>query len=292
MASVLLAWNVDLPDPWPGGYGPALSVVDDGGTVRRCVPLSGPRPAAGTEVWLVLRGSSGRGPRGLAGHGVVVSSGSGHDADTVAVNFDRLLPLGEQVPESLLEEHLPDLPRSGDAVSVPAASVPALRRLWSGFLGAGPDPVRPVPGTLAAAALGLQQVNNYEHDAEARRLCLAFHGICCAACGLVPAQRYGPGTDALLQVHHLVPGTDLPVDYVLDPVSDLVPLCPTCHAVAHTRVPVPYSPAEVRGLLASAPDAAGREGPAGWGAAVVVGSMVSPEQQQALEDAARLRGLR
>ncbi|MCC9206355.1 restriction endonuclease [Arthrobacter sp. zg-Y769] len=284
-----MAWNTDLPDPWPGGYGPAVAALADGGTLRRSMPLAGSRPDAGTEVWLVLSGSSGRGPRGLAGHGVVVPPGIGTSADAVTVDFDRLLPLGEQVPASLLEEDLPALPRLDGTMPVPPASVPALRRLWSGFLGSGPDPLSPVPGTLAAGALGLQRVNAYEHDGEARRLCLAFHGNCCTACGLVPAQRYGPGTDALMQVHHLSPAADLAAEYVLDPVSDLVPMCPTCHAVAHTRVPVPYTPAEVRGLLAAAPDAAGR---AGGGDAVVVGSLVSAEQQQALEDAARLRGLR
>ncbi|MCQ1987389.1 MULTISPECIES: restriction endonuclease [unclassified Arthrobacter] len=289
MASVLFEWNPDLPDPWPGGYGPAVAAVNDGGTFRRSMPpMAGFPPVAGTEVWLVLRGSR-RGQRGLVGHGVVVPSGSGDTADVVTVDFDRLLPLGEQVPASLLEEDVPNLPRVDGAASVPSASVPALRRLWSGFLGAGPDPLSPPPGTIAAEALGLQRVNAYEHNAEARRLCLAFHGNSCAACGLVPAQRYGPGTEALMQVHHLVPGTDLPADYALDPASDLVPLCPTCHAVAHTRVPVPYTPAEVRGLLAAAPDAASR---AVGADAVVVGSLVSPEQQQALDDAARLRGLR
>ncbi|MCQ1956873.1 restriction endonuclease [Arthrobacter sp. zg-Y826] len=289
MASVLLEWNPDLPDPWPGGYGPAVAAVNDGGTFRRSMPLMAGRPLlAGTEVWLLLCGSQGM-QRGLVGHGVVVPPGPDDTADAVTVDFDRLLPLGEQVPASLLEEDVPNLPRVGGAVPVPSASLPALRRLWSGFLGAEPDPLSPPPGTLAAEALGLQRTNSYEHDAEARRLCLAFHGNCCAACGLVPSQRYGPGTEALMQVHHLVPGTDLPGGYALDPVSDLVPLCPTCHAVAHTRVPVPYTPAEVRGLLSAAPDAAAR---AAGGDAVVVGSLVSPEQQQALEDAARLRGLR
>ncbi|MCC9145815.1 MULTISPECIES: restriction endonuclease [unclassified Arthrobacter] len=295
MPSVLLPWNADLPDPWPGGYGPAVSTVAGGGTVRRSVPLSGARPAPGAEVWLVLCGNSGRGPRGLAGHGIVSSDENHGGPGAVTVDFDLLLPLGEELPAVLLQESVPALPAlsDGGAAAVPPASVPALRRLWSGFLGSGPDPLSPVPGTLDAQALVLQPANRYEHDAEARRLCLAYHGDSCAACGLVPVQRYGPGAQALLQVHHLVPGPDLPAGYILDPVSDLVPLCPTCHTVAHTRVPVPYTPAEVRALLSAAPDAAAEVDPAGTGvAAVVVGSVVTAEQQQALDDAARLRGLR
>ncbi|WP_146363012.1 HNH endonuclease [Arthrobacter yangruifuii] len=288
MPSVLLSWAADR-ESWPDGYGPAVGAVAGGGSFRRSIPLTGFQPASGTEVWLVLGGISGQGPRGLAGHGVVAAP-SGRDTDPVIVDFDLLLPLGEQLPESHLADILPALPLPGEVLPIPAAAVPALRRLWSGYLGAGADPLSPVPGTLDPGAVGLRPVNDYEHDAEARRLCLAFFGTVCAACGLVPAQRYGPGTESLMQVHHLVPGPDPAAGYVLDPVSDLVPLCPTCHAVAHTGVPVPFTPAEVRGMLASAPDAAGLAGQSGAG--VVLGSVVTAAQQQALEDAARLRGLR
>jgi predicted HNH restriction endonuclease len=37
-------------------------------------------------------------------------------------------------------------------------------------------------------------------------------------------------------------------EYVVDPVADLRPVCPNCHAVLHSRRPA-YSIEEVRGLL-------------------------------------------
>ncbi|MCC3276696.1 restriction endonuclease [Arthrobacter sp. zg-Y20] len=291
MPSVLLASNVELPEPWPGGFAPAVAALAGGGKVQRRFGVAArnrvPVPA-GTEVWLLQRGSDLRGPRGLVGHGTVpgpLASGG----TTLEVDFDLLLPLGEQLPIALLLQRMPGLPWAGRAglSALPDAAVPALRRIWSEFIGPQPDPVVPGPGSVGGQWLRQQHVNRFEQDAEARRVCLAFHGDACAACGLDPASRYGAAGAGVIQVHLLVPGPDLAEDYRLDPVSDLVPLCPTCHAVAHTRVPDPLTPAEVRGLLA----ASGEDAGTGPGTAVV-GRVVSARQLQAQEDADRLRGFR
>ena len=281
---------MDQPQSWPGGYTPDVQAVAAGGRVRRSFSLpAGHRICvpAGSEVWLLDRGSEARGPRGLVGHGIS-ADGTATAIGQLSVDFDLLLPLGEHLPVEILMQALPGLPWDGRAVlaSLPAPAVPALRRLWSGFLGPQPDPLVPAPGTLVPEALGQQQVNRYEQDPEARRLCLAFHGDSCAACGLVPGRRYGPAAADVLQAHLLVPGPSLAEGYVLDPVADLVPLCPTCHAVAHSRTADPYTPAEVRALLA-----AGDGTPAGPDSAVT-GRMVTAREQQAREDADRLRGFR
>ena len=36
--------------------------------------------------------------------------------------------------------------------------------------------------------------------------------------------------------------------YIVDPVSDLIPVCPNCHAVIHLKTP-PYAPHEVSAML-------------------------------------------
>ena len=290
MASVLLAARVDLPQSWPGGYAPDVQAVAAGGSVRRSFPLpAGHRISvpAGGEVWLLDRGTDLRGPRGLLGHGTT-PDGTATAAGQLAVDFDLLLPLGEHLPLEILMQAMPGLPWGGRAVlaSLPASAVGALRRLWSDFLGPQPDPLVPAPGTLPPQALRQQQVNRHEQDPEARRQCLAFHGDSCAACGLVPGRRYGPAAADVLQAHLLVPGPNLAEGYVLDPVADLVPLCPTCHAVAHSRTADPYTPAEVRALLAAGDGTSA--GPDG----AVAGRMVTAREEQAREDADRLRGFR
>ena len=290
MASVLLAAKVDQPPSWPGGYAPDVQAVAAGGSVRRSFALpTGHRISvpAGSEVWLLDRGTDLGGPRGLVGHGTA-ADGTAAAAGQLSVDFDLLLPLGEHLPLEILIQAMPGLPWGGRTMlaSLPASAVPALRRLWSGFLGPQPDPLVPAPGTLPPEALGQQHVNRYEQDPEARRMCLAFHGDSCAACGLVPGRRYGPAAADVLQAHLLVPGPNLAEGYDLDPVADLVPLCPTCHAVAHSRPADPYTPAEVRALLAAGDGTSA--GPDG----AVAGRMVTVREEQARQDADRLRGFR
>ena len=37
-------------------------------------------------------------------------------------------------------------------------------------------------------------------------------------------------------------------NYRLDPINDLIPVCPNCHAMLHRRCP-PYTPEELKNML-------------------------------------------
>jgi 5-methylcytosine-specific restriction protein A len=52
-------------------------------------------------------------------------------------------------------------------------------------------------------------------------------------------------------VHHLIPVSKLGEGYRINPKTDLVPLCPTCHGVAHRRTP-PWTIEELREMIARA----------------------------------------
>jgi 5-methylcytosine-specific restriction protein A len=92
------------------------------------------------------------------------------------------------------------------------------------------------------------EVNRYERDRRNRSAALAIHGSACLVCGMDFGRTYGPPADGYIEVHHVVPVSELGSDYVIDPKEDLVPLCPNCHAVAHRRNP-PFTVDEIRGLL-------------------------------------------
>jgi 5-methylcytosine-specific restriction protein A len=92
------------------------------------------------------------------------------------------------------------------------------------------------------------EVNRYERDRRNRAAALAIHGHRCMACGTDMAKRYGPVAEGLIEVHHIVPVSEVGPRYVIDPRSDLVPLCPSCHSVAHRRSP-PYSVTELQNML-------------------------------------------
>jgi hypothetical protein len=92
-------------------------------------------------------------------------------------------------------------------------------------------------------------VNAYERDQEARRRCIAAHKPRCCACGLDFGAMYGPEFDGFIHVHHLCPLSEIGGEYEVDPVKDLRPVCPNCHAVIHHGGRL-RSIEEVRQLLA------------------------------------------
>lgn len=92
------------------------------------------------------------------------------------------------------------------------------------------------------------EVNRYERDRRNRAAALAIHGYACKACELDMSSRYGEAAAGLIEVHHVTPVSEVGADYVIDPRSDLVPLCPNCHSVTHRRSP-PFSVAELRTML-------------------------------------------
>lgn len=91
-------------------------------------------------------------------------------------------------------------------------------------------------------------VNRYERSRVNRAACIAALGPACRACGFQFGDVYGSGAEGFIHVHHVRPVSEIGPGYVVDPVRDLVPVCPNCHAYMHLRNP-PYSVAEVRGAL-------------------------------------------
>jgi len=88
---------------------------------------------------------------------------------------------------------------------------------------------------LHEGAVRLISVNAYERNAEARRRCVEAHGSSCVVCGFSFAQVYGDVAAGFIHVHHLSPIALKGGNYNVDPVADLRPVCPNCHAVIHLR---------------------------------------------------------
>ena len=90
--------------------------------------------------------------------------------------------------------------------------------------------------------------NTYERDLLARQACIDHYGVRCVVCGLDFGERYGAIGAGFIHVHHLIPLSDVEPNYRLDPIKDLRPVCPNCHAVLHRRRP-PISPEALRASL-------------------------------------------
>jgi predicted HNH restriction endonuclease len=81
-------------------------------------------------------------------------------------------------------------------------------------------------------------VNCFERNPRARRRCIDHYGAYCFLCGFDFGAVYGPIAQGFIHVHHLVPLSDLREEYEVDPIADLRPVCPNCHAVLHLGMEV------------------------------------------------------
>jgi hypothetical protein len=77
------------------------------------------------------------------------------------------------------------------------------------------------------------EVNRFERDSKARRACIKAHGTKCCICEFSFGAEYGPEADGFIHVHHLRPLSEIGSTYEVNPVEDLRPVCPNCHAYLH-----------------------------------------------------------
>lgn len=93
-----------------------------------------------------------------------------------------------------------------------------------------PSPTLYIEGATTTIA-----INAYERSAAARLACIAHYGCLCVVCSFDFAARYGSIGANFIHVHHLVPLSEIGTNYEVDPIADLRPVCPNCHAMLHSR---------------------------------------------------------
>tara|TARA_R110001583_G_scaffold36787_5_gene120886 strand:- start:3467 stop:4231 length:765 start_codon:yes stop_codon:yes gene_type:complete len=91
-------------------------------------------------------------------------------------------------------------------------------------------------------------VNKYERDRKARDKCIEHYGATCRVCDLNFNEIYGELGDGFIHVHHKVQISDVGESYIVNPIEDLIPVCPNCHAMLHKENP-PIKPEQLRELV-------------------------------------------
>lgn len=91
-------------------------------------------------------------------------------------------------------------------------------------------------------------VNKYERNEKARKDCIKHYGCKCIICGMDFLDKYGAAGHEFIHVHHLIQLSDINQEYVVDPIEDLRPVCPNCHAIIH-RKEVPYTIEEMKEMI-------------------------------------------
>ena len=107
---------------------------------------------------------------------------------------------------------------------------------------------RPEPIVFKEGAAEYVTLNKYERNQKARAACLAAHGTACAVCGIDFAKAYGPEFAGKIEVHHIIPLSEIGEEYVVDPVNDLVPVCPNCHTALHGKKDGVYTIEELKAI--------------------------------------------
>ena len=80
-------------------------------------------------------------------------------------------------------------------------------------------------------------VNSYERNSKARQLCVKHWKAICAVCSFDFEKTYGEIGKGFIHVHHLTPVSQIGKVYQVDPINDLIPVCPNCHSMLHKQEP-------------------------------------------------------
>lgn len=93
-------------------------------------------------------------------------------------------------------------------------------------------------------------VNAYERNQKARQACINHYGFDCSVCGFNFSSHYGDIGQKFIHVHHLRDLASVGCEYEVNPIDDLRPVCPNCHAMLHVEKP-PMSIESLRKIIES-----------------------------------------
>ena len=251
MDAYLLTWK---PSEW--GFDHLLEYIEDfeaGRTTQRWSCGTSKKIPLGSRVFLTKQG---KGERGLFGSGITVSEpfdaahynedlrDQGKTATYINVKFDSLFDPRSGIKigiDELVALHPTIWNSQGSGKKIPFDAASAVSAMWLERTGHAlphfPDEIEESEEHYEGARKTVS-VNIYERDPEVRRKCIAKWGTTCTVCAFHFEYFYGPFGKDYIHVHHLKPLAEIGSEYKIDPVNDLRPVCPNCHAMLHRRKPV------------------------------------------------------
>ena len=96
-------------------------------------------------------------------------------------------------------------------------------------------------------------ITTYERNEQARNACLTHFGYACQICGLNFEEKYGPIGKDFIHVHHINFISSMQGQtHEINPETDLIPVCPNCHAMLHRKIDGIYlSPKQLKDGLSN-----------------------------------------
>lgn len=263
MNTYLFAWNPDKWD-WTDLEENIENLKMSGSVTQKWSCVSHRQIKPGDRAFLVRLGVE---PKGIMGSGTVVSepflsqhwSGEDKLVHRVLIEFDTLLNPTE---ESLLNIDILDQGELSNQVWTPQSSgisikpelTDELEAVWFDFLNAKISSNRfekeKPRDSFSEGASSNVSITRYERNPHARKACLKHYGYACTICEFDFQEFYGEAGKEFIHVHHLNEISGQDGEYEINPVNDLRPVCPNCHAIIHRKRPA-YIIEEMRNMVKS-----------------------------------------
>ena len=263
-STYLFAWN---PEKWPWDSleQNIEELQNTGKTTLMWSCQSYKSIKIGDRAFLMKLGTH---PKGIIASGYVVSepflakhwSGEDRNVERVMIDFEIILHhakepiLGlEIINTGNLSKQNWTPQRSG--ISIKPELVDELEGLWFDFLTTqniiqNPFVEREKIVKTYAEGISTQIIQTrYERNPYARKKCLEYYGYKCSVCPMNFKEYYGEIGEEFIHVHHLTPLSIYEgKEYQINPIEDLRPVCPNCHAMLHKRK-IPYSIEELKEII-------------------------------------------
>lgn len=88
----------------------------------------------------------------------------------------------------------------------------------------------------------------FERNPRLRAECIQHFGYICKICNFDFKKTYGELGLNFCHIHHIQPLSELQQPSEVNPITDLIPVCPNCHAMLHRKVPA-IKPDELKALI-------------------------------------------
>ncbi|MBB6111278.1 5-methylcytosine-specific restriction enzyme A [Mucilaginibacter lappiensis] len=247
MKAYLFSWN---PDNWP--FDERFDHIEEiritGSTKQRWSVAAYKQVQPGDRAFIVKVGKT-FGRQGVFGSGKIVSwpflSPHWQDkkrmVERVIIEFDTLIDPETQkiLPVDIIKKeilrHQVWMPEHS-GIKINSDALKELEKLWADFIGTSLQGTGK-PSTLPVYYEGNPyQINltRYERDPKAREDCLSYHGYNCTVCEFNFKNVYGKN---FIHIHHKEELSHSKKMKPIDPVKDLCPVCPNCHAMLHSQRP-------------------------------------------------------
>lgn len=262
-ATYLFTWNSDQKNgTWGNDIERHIEQLNRTGSYADTWRCGNGNVKVGDRAFLI---KLGEGKRGIHASGYISSERfrdkhwspeNNSEVDYVMIDFDflinperdEILPIDflKGLESGQVKQHWSS---QSSGIEIRKEVVPALEEAWLNLLPEqGQRPIGSSNDKFMEGRYTELISKRYERNPHARNACLAYHGHKCSVCDFDFRGFYGEIGQNFIHVHHLTQISTTAKPYVVDPIKDLRPVCPNCHAMLHKRT-IPFTIEELKSKI-------------------------------------------